>query len=141
MKAHLVRVVYPVRPPQAFGMDLEPVPSIEPIPDAVLRLHLTDHAQIVNLTQNKDGEIIETPAHPPAWLTCGVSQCGDWPGMRALQAIVTTPTLLPDGSVLQQPGFHKDSGLFLHADGDYPSIPTAPTLFTLLQTTCDSRNR
>src|SRR5262249_54952975 len=40
----LVRIVYPVRPPQAFGMDFPPTPAIERIPEPVLRLHLTEHA-------------------------------------------------------------------------------------------------
>src|SRR5262249_38316260 len=49
-----------------------------------------------------------------------------------------------DGTVLQRPGYHADSGLFYEANEDYPPIPERPSLADaqramaeLLEAVCD----
>lgn len=48
--------------------------------------------------------------------------------LPVLRGLITSPTLLRDGSVLETPGYHAGSGLFFEPDGtDFPSIPRRPT--------------
>ena len=122
----LVRVVNMERPPLAVNQE-PTVSKIEPVPPADLRTRLTRYANIVETHVRKDGSIEDQPAHPPDWLVKGVALLARWPGVRPLEAIVTAPTLLPDGSVVQQPGYHAASGLVYTPDGDFPAIPDAPT--------------
>lgn len=49
-------------------------------------------------------------------------------GFGALQAVVTAPTLRPDGTVLDEPGFDQASGLlYVSDDPTPPRVPHAPT--------------
>jgi hypothetical protein len=68
------------------------------------------------------------PAHPPKWLVEGVDSLGGWPGVHPLEGVVEAPVLMPDGTLLQTPGFHADSGLLYEPSADYPPIPGSPTL-------------
>jgi hypothetical protein len=61
------------------------------------------------------------PAHPPPWAVNAIHGRGDWPGVRRLDAVVTHPVLLPDGSILATPGYDPTSRL-------YASLPTWLTL-------------
>ena len=63
---------------------------------------------------------------PPGWLAkVLVAKTGerDLPG---LDGIITAPTLRPDGSLLDQPGFDAATGLFLRPAA-WPTIPDHPT--------------
>lgn len=54
---------------------------------------------------------------------------GPWPFPR-LCGVVDIPTMLPDGRIIDQPGYDRDSGLFYAPDPvlAMPPIPPAPTL-------------
>lgn len=69
----------------------------------------------------------EEPQHPPGWAVSGILARGDWPGVRPLTAVVEHPVLLPDGLVLDEAGYHADTGLLLRPAIEYPKIPTRPT--------------
>lgn len=77
----------------------------------------------------KNGEFAKISAHPPGWLVQGVDAAESWPGVRPLEAVVTSPVLLADGTVLQRPGYHADSGLLYlpEPDADYHPVPERPT--------------
>lgn len=48
--------------------------------------------------------------------------------LPTLNGIITAPTLRPDGTVLDQPGYDAATGLILHLDReDLPAIPASPT--------------
>jgi bifunctional DNA primase/polymerase-like protein len=52
---------------------------------------------------------------------------GDW-GMPPLLGVVTAPTLRPDGTVLDRPGYDAATGLFFDPQGaTFPAIPDKPT--------------
>jgi hypothetical protein len=50
-----------------------------------------------------------------------------WPGVRALLAVVSSPTLRPDGTILQTPGYDPATGLLYRPNAEYPHIPEHPT--------------
>ena len=52
---------------------------------------------------------------------------GSWK-FPTLTGIITAPTLRPDGSILDQPGYDAGTGLFFDPQGEqYPPIPASPT--------------
>jgi hypothetical protein len=115
----LVRIARPLRPTEQRHLKTSGSLKIESLPMAALRSRLTRFAQIVEFQQTKEGPK-KCPAHPTKWLVEGIHTADGWPRVRPLEAVVSTPVLLPDGSVLQRPGYHASSGLFYEADDDYP---------------------
>ena len=106
-------------------------------PPGSLRISLLPHAQIRRLmTVHADWLKIKTirgkdeivPAHPPAWAVEGVATLGNWPRIRPLEGIVEAPTLRPDGSLIDQPGYDPDTGVWFVPSGDFPAIPDKPTI-------------
>ena len=139
----LVRISHPLRPAHLRRLTTSGTPKIESLPAPTLRARLTRFARVVEIVQTKEGAQ-KNPAHPPKWLTDGILKADGWPGVRPLEAVVTTPVLLPDGTELQRPGYHAASGLFYEANDDYPPIPEHPSLddarrclAELLEPVCD----
>ncbi|MER2531776.1 MAG: hypothetical protein ABTR54_09260 [Candidatus Competibacter sp.] len=66
--------------------------------------------------------------HAPAAIAQTLlARSGAWK-FAPLIGVVSAPTLRPDGSILDQPGYDKATGLFLNAKReDFPPIPTHPT--------------
>jgi hypothetical protein len=55
---------------------------------------------------------------PPAIAKAVLARLGDW-NAPTLRAVLRTPTLREDGSVLQEPGYDESSGLYLDVDAGY----------------------
>jgi hypothetical protein len=51
----------------------------------------------------------------------------DWPKVPSLRGVASYPLLLPDGTVLQQPGYDQASGLYLHQSMTLRPVPEKPT--------------
>ncbi|MGL5096943.1 MAG: toprim domain-containing protein, partial [Planctomycetia bacterium] len=114
----LVRIVRPVanRPPQIA----------EVVPETLREL-VSTVAVFVEESDGKedDAEKKRTPAprNEKALLARG-----EYPGFRFLAGVATAPTLRPDGSVFDRPGYDPESGLFHAFDGGaFPSFATPPT--------------
>lgn len=60
-----------------------------------------------------------------------IANAGAWP-FPVLAGVVTAPTLRPDGSVIEAPGYDAATGLYLELDEKFPSVPQNPT-FELAQ--------
>ncbi len=65
--------------------------------------------------------------HPPKWVIDGVVARPQWPSIRAVEAVVESPVLRPDGTILQTPGYDEATGLLYQPNAEYPRIPTVPT--------------
>jgi hypothetical protein len=65
--------------------------------------------------------------HPPEWCIKQVVARGQWHGIAAIEGVVESPVMLADGSILQKPGYDPASGLYVHLEGDWPSIPDEPS--------------
>jgi len=101
-----------------------------------LRISLLPHAQIRRrMTVHADwlkskviwGKQEIVRAHPPAWAVEAVATLGNWKGIRPLEGIVEAPTLRPDGSLIDSPGYDPDTGLWFVPSGVFPAIPDNPT--------------
>jgi hypothetical protein len=68
------------------------------------------------------------PAMPPTWVLDTLYARPSW-RFPPLEGIVCAPTLRPDGSVLDTPGYDEATGLYLDLNGtSYPPIRDRPTL-------------
>jgi hypothetical protein len=96
-------------------------PVITPLPAATLGERLTVVADWKKDVMRKNGDIVRVAAHPPGWTISGVSERGTWEGIRHLEGVVEAPTLRPDGSILDRPGFDEATGLLYE-----PSVAFEP---------------
>jgi len=70
----------------------------------------------------------DVPQDPPDRIVAGAMAALDWPGVRPLVGITTTPILRDDGSIHCTPGYDEDTGFFLAPSGDLPIVLSNPTL-------------
>lgn len=93
---------------------------------AGVRDRLTLAAEWLSVKE-KQGDLEEVPAHPPAWASPAIEARKSWPKMRYLEGIVESPVLRPDGSLLEQRGYDDATGLLCLPNARYPTAPAAPT--------------
>lgn len=108
-------------------------PRIARLPQALVRERAATVAKFVTLSPNKDGSFDHVPAHPPMWAVKAIEARGTWAGIRRLEAVVETPCLRPDGSVLQEPGYDAESGILFLPNDIYLPIPDRPTAKDAIQ--------
>ena len=68
------------------------------------------------------------PCLPPESVVGAVAARGEWGGVRPLVSVSTSPTLRPDGTVLQQPGYDADTATLYWPREAYAEVPERPTL-------------
>ena len=102
-------------------------PLIRPVQPARLREDLTRVARWMKAKVTRDGEIEMVPTHPPDWSVAAVMARENWANIRRLVAIIEAPTLRPDGSVIEKPGFDQATGLLYIPNLDFPRVPIRPT--------------
>ena len=76
-----------------------------------------------------NGRQVTTFCDPPDWLPGQLLKRGDWPELRTLTAVVHSPVLRPDGTILTKPGYDERTGIFFqpHKGDVWPQIPDKPT--------------
>lgn len=89
-----------IRPPNA--------PRIVAMPSGALRQKLVSAAKWMKHSKQ---EAMYVPAHPPDWAVQQVADAGEWPGIRPLEAVVETPVIRPDGSVIALRGYDNATGI------------------------------
>jgi hypothetical protein len=67
------------------------------------------------------------PAHPPDWAVAAVNARGEWAEIRHLEALVESPTLRHDGTVLDFPGYDERTGLLYEPNAEFPAIAKRPS--------------
>jgi len=74
------------------------------------------------------GVPVRKPANPPMSMVHDILALGEWP-FPALDGIIECPTLRPDGTVLDQPGYDPATRLILAPSPDLnmAAIPSEPT--------------
>jgi hypothetical protein len=70
----------------------------------------------------------DNPVFPPTRVARDILAMPDWP-FPSLSGIVSTPVLRQDGTILTQPGYDQESGLFYTPASDLvvPELPENPT--------------
>lgn len=120
----LVKVVR--QPSRLRGLtQAAPAPTMVVLNNPGIRDRLTASADWFRLNVT-DAGVEELPAHPPLWVAPAVASRKHWPGVPPLEAIVDSPVIRPDGTVLEARGYDETTGLLHMPNARYPSLPAAP---------------
>ncbi len=123
----LVRVLRSPKAGKQSRLDRpEGTPRIAVMPNAFVCELLTRVVEFVKVVATKAGEKL-IPAHPPERTVAAVVVRGHYPAIRSLEAVVETPTLRPDGTILDTPGWDDETGLLYEPNTEFPPIPQTPS--------------
>lgn len=99
-----------------------------PLNADALRHHLGGLTQFWRWHQTPQGTLVEVLENPPLSVAKTIVSMQGRRKLKPLSAIVTAPTLRPDGDVLDAPGHDAATGLLLELDGHPVQVPRRPTL-------------
>jgi hypothetical protein len=123
----LIRVVR-VADTEADAVNIEGTPTLRSVPPSTLKTILTSVAQWKREKEVK-GEWTTVATTPNDDIVAAVSQRGEWSRVRPLTGIVEAPTMRPDGSILQVPGYDAATAYIFEPGGTtYPEVPDRPTI-------------
>jgi hypothetical protein len=103
---------------------VEGSPQIVETSIATLRERLTRHARFEKWNERLGGYKRSLPTDH---IVSATHARGEWPGVRPLVGVVETPTLRPDGSVVQDAGFDPTTGYLYHPSEVFPRVPESPS--------------
>jgi putative DNA primase/helicase len=102
--------------------------KVASMPSAIVRERITQSCQLQTEGVDSEGNVVVKPERPPKWLIDSVVSRGHYSGnVRPLTGIIQTPTLRSDGSIIQQAGWDRATGLIYRPNAEYPTIPDTPT--------------
>lgn len=114
--------------------------SIRQIPDPRMRELIASCCSFWR--RNAKGE--QVTKHVPAIIPMMIGARGFWPGFPVLKSITEHPTMLPDGSILQRPGYDPASKIYCKMSERFETVPSNPTaedvrasIDLLKETVCD----
>ena len=96
-------------------------PLISPLPEPRLRELMSATAHWVRFSR---GRLV--PALPPKWAVEGLGARGQW-RFPYLETVTEVPTLRPDGTVIQRPGYDEAAATLYVPNAKFPPIPDQPT--------------
>lgn len=121
----LVTIRRGVEPP-SFLLRAEEASSIETVSDDYLAVRASAVARFFSEKEVK-GELVRQYKQPPERLVRAARSLPN-DRVRPLTAIVTAPTIRPDGSILREPGYDRSTGLFFDAtDCPRVDVPDRPS--------------
>jgi hypothetical protein len=91
----------------------------------MLQIRMANSARWLKQDNRRKGTKLQ-PAHPPPWAVNGIHCMSVWPGLRLLEGIVEAPTLRPDGTIIEQPGYDPATQYVLIPSGSFPPVPRNP---------------
>ncbi|MSR55701.1 MAG: hypothetical protein EXS09_20830 [Gemmataceae bacterium] len=123
----LVRIVHDPET-EWLGVDYPAGPRIAAASGPTMRERLTTVADFYTVKTTDDGwEYCSTA--PPMHTINAILDRGTWAGIRRLTTLIEFPVVLPDGSILATPGYHRQSGLlYMPRTSAELSVPDRPTL-------------
>lgn len=75
----------------------------------------------------RSGGIKKVQSLPPDWAVNTLAARGEW-GLPALEGVIETPVMRPDGSIVDSPGYDAQTGLLYDPGGtEFRPIPEEPT--------------
>lgn len=99
-----------------------------PMDEAGLTFWLGGATQFWRWHQLPKGDPVEVLEDPPSKVAKPILSLGAGRRLKSLQAVITAPTLRPDGTVLDHEGYDPDTGLLLEPDGELVPVSDSPTL-------------
>ena len=108
-------------------------PRIVEVPTPRLREMMAQRASwfkwIKDGVEKGEAKVKRVAAHPPEWAYLGVEARGEWPVdcVRPLSGIIEAPSMRPDWSFLDTPGWDPETGLLYLPNADFLPLPGSPT--------------
>lgn len=102
-------------------------PRIATLPRSRLMTLLAQHAVWVVPKRTPGGELVEARVLPPKAVVDEVLERGTWT-FPELEGVLVAPTLRPDGSVLDRPGYDASTRLLYEPAVPFPPVPERPSL-------------
>lgn len=98
------------------------------VPASIVRERITQACSLVEQRHTKeDEEPEEFPVRPPKWLVDAIHDRQQFNGnILPLSGVIHAPTIRPDGSILQSPGYDKATGLYFQCRSQFPAVPQNP---------------
>jgi len=118
---HLVRLLRDADPPRGISREKGST-SIGIAPVA----HLTEIASLAAdwlKFDKRSDEWVSTI--PPIWAIQQLANRGEW-RLPVLSGVSESPTLRPDGTVLENPGYDEETGVWLETRDSYPRVKKHP---------------
>jgi hypothetical protein len=115
----LVHVVVPT--PMSTGE--RAFPAIRNLATATLRVRLSQIARWLRV----DAKGTHKRVNVPDIIVQAVMARGQWDDVRPLVGVITAPTIRPDGTVLQMPGYDPSTSLLLWPSEAYAVVDDEPT--------------
>ena len=100
--------------------------KIHPLDEAHLRYCLGGNIQFWQW-KIKNGEFRRTNVDPPKDLCKQIISMKSLRQLKQLKAVITTPTIRLDGSLLDKPGYDEETGLLLEQTEGFANIPINPS--------------
>lgn len=101
-------------------------PVTRPAPLSFLTDRVSRFARCVRKIRRKEGESWAHVA-PPIASVRAVLERGSWPGIRELRSILEAPSLRPDGTVIQAPGYDAATGCLYEPNAKFRPVADKPT--------------
>jgi hypothetical protein len=120
------QLVHVVRVPEseADAATLAGTPQIRPVAIPTLRERLSSVVQWEKHDGRSKGWKPTTPADT---VVSAVAMRGQWKGLRPIVGVIETPSLRPDGSVIQTAGYDAPTGFVLVPSDTFPQVPDRPS--------------
>ena len=99
-------------------------PQIRRMGAATLRERLTRLARFQKIDGRSDKWVSALPSQP---LVDALLARGEYTGIRPLIGIIESPSIRPDGSIIQAPGYDRVTGYLYVPSGEFPAVPERPT--------------
>jgi hypothetical protein len=107
---------------------VEGSPAIDKLPFASLRERMTKAAVFERYDKRaNDGKGAWQRCSPSPMLVESVYARGHWPGIPRLAGILEAPSLRPDGSLIQSPGYDAATGYLYVPNLSFPTVAARPT--------------
>lgn len=120
--AHVVRL----GPDEATPEKPRGTPEIRRLTAAALAARMSAVARWVKLDRRNEPPT-ERPAFPPAAVARAIADFGQWPQLRRLEGVVEMPVLRPNGTVIEERGWDRATGLLYDPSEEYPAVPKKPS--------------
>ncbi|MFG0261005.1 MAG: hypothetical protein ACF788_01245 [Novipirellula sp. JB048] len=97
------------------------------LPQAIVRERITQACEVGHFVE-VEGERQFKPKRPEKWLIEAIHHRGNYGGeIRPLSGIIQSPTIRPNGTILQEPGYDSATGLLYRPSGEFRKIRDDPS--------------
>lgn len=102
-------------------------PAVIDVPLSMLIDRVSKHARCVRVRKNKEGKEDFFHIEPPSKRVQAVLQSKNWPEIRPLIGVIEAPSMRPDGTIIQDPGYDSATGYLFEPNSLYLEVDEKPT--------------